>query len=264
MKKYLVFFKYYISRFLVYRMRVTIWILVDAIHFIVFPFLWLSIYGARTDIAGFSKPDIVTYFCIFGLISIGFTSHIGKQVRDDIVKGDLNKHLVRPELYFLRNYVAEAAYKTLTLGGACVMGAILFYFLPEYFVVPHDPIRIALFIVSLLVAFSISQFLEFLIGLTSFWMGEIRALNHAIDILRRFFAGSVAPLVFYPDIFQNMIAVLPFKFMGYLSTEIYLERLEIGQILHQLGIAGLWIIALGLLTYYTWRKGLKTYDGSGI
>lgn len=263
-RKYYYVLRYYLTRFMVFRFRMFTWILVDAANFLIFPFLWLSIYGSRTDIAGYSRADIVTYYLILGLISIGFTSHIGRHVRSHIMQGDLNKHLIQPARYFIICFISESGYKTITAIITLIFGFFLWLFVPQYLVLPENLLVVIIFAISLITAFSMSQFIEYAIGLTAFWLGETRAVEHATDIIKVIFAGTIAPLTFYPPAFQVIADYLPFKFMGFFPAQVYLGQITIAEAIPQLGLAFIWLGILGTLIAFTWKKGLRTYEGVGI
>ncbi len=264
MRKYFFIFKYYVERILVYRIRILIWFFCDIVNFVVFPFIWLHIYGSRTTIADFTREDLVTYYIILALISAGFTSHISKYVREDIMKGDLNRSLTRPEPHFIRCYLSEIAYKSISCAIALCVAFVIWLIVPQYIVQPNSLFTVLFFALGLFFAFSISQFIEYIIGLCSFWLGETRALTHTSEMLTMLFAGSIAPLSFFPTFFQKIAAVLPFKFLGYIPAQIYLGQLTKTEIYQELLLATGWLCALGLLIWYMWRKGLKVYEGVGI
>lgn len=241
-----------------------IWVGVDLMQLFIFPFIWLSIYGSRTEIAGYARADIVTYYIVMGLIAVGFTSHIARHVRVHIMKGDINKLLLQPVNVFLMYYISEAGYKSVTTIFTLILGFFLWLAFPQYLLLPENIITILVFALSLLLAFMLSQFLEYLIGLTSFWMGETRAIAHALEILKLIFAGAIAPLTFFPETFQYIANLLPFKFMGYIPAQIYLGNIAIREALLELTFGFGWLSVLGLLIYVTWKRGVKKYEGVGI
>ncbi|MBI2990091.1 MAG: ABC-2 family transporter protein [Candidatus Magasanikbacteria bacterium] len=263
-KAYYHIYANYTQRYLIYRARLVIWALVDMVHFLIFPFLWLAIYGSRPEIAGYTREDIVTYYIILSFVSLGFTSHTGRHIRLHIMQGDLSVMLTQPVNYFFKQFIAEASYKIISVIIALVLLSGVFLFAPAYIHKPADIATIFFFAGSLIISFLISHLIEWGVGIGAFWLGEVRATEHAIQIVSIVFSGMIAPLSFFPAIFQRMADVLPFAFMAYVPAQIYLNQMEALEAAKQL-LSGLaWVGAIGFLCWIMWRRGLKRYEGVGI
>lgn len=258
------FAKINIQSFFAYRARILIWAFTDIINFVVFPFIWLAIFGNRSTILGYSRADIVTYYIILAFISLVCSSHISEKMKQDILKGELNNYLVKPINYLLVKTVYEASYKILTL----IVGLVLFtgclLFFPRYLVVLHSVARISLFIISLIISFIISQLIQFLVGLSSFWLGENSGPDRLRHLSEKIFAGEIAPLSFLPTFLQITAAYLPFQYLAYFPAQIYLNHITILDALRQFLFAFIWITILFILGLYMWRKGVRQYEGVGI
>jgi len=202
MSKYLAIFKQSILYCLVHRGRVVIWILNDSLSFLIFPFIWLAVYGGREVIAGYTKADIVTYFIIIILIKLVCYSHISFTMRKDILEGRLNYYLVRPIHYIFSNFLHETSYKLFSATLTIPLVILISIFFNQYIIFPDSIWRILLFIISLILAFILSNALQFVVGFTCFWLGNNsgpQSLKHIIDMI---FSGKIAPLVFFPSILQ--------------------------------------------------------------
>ncbi len=241
-----------------------IWVVRDIVNFLIFPFIWLAIYGARQNIAGFSKADIVTYYLIVAFISIVVTSHIGEVIKKDIIRGELSATLVRPINYLFFHLFHELAYRVYGFLIGIVMVGLFIIFLPHLVIVPHAPLTFLLFGLALICAFIISQTTQTMIGITAFWLGENKFMNDTITLLQLLFGGEIAPLNFFSPTFQLIATFLPFKYLVFFPAQIYLGQLSQGESLKNFMIIFAWIIGLITALLLLWRRGIKLYDGSGI
>ena len=140
----------------------------------------------------------------------------------------------------------------------------LVYFLPEYTYLPLSWTTWVFFTLSLLIAFFVSHLLEYTLGLASFWFGEIRALQHVLEIASILFSGRLAPLVFFPPLFASLAEWLPFAALASIPADIYLERMTAAESVGQLSISALWLFVLSGLAILAWKRGLRRYEGIGI
>ncbi len=261
--KYSQLFKNWLQRLLAYRVRIIIWLIRDVAMFIIFPFIWLAIYGDRPEIGSFSKANIVTYYVVVAFINTVVTSHIGDVIKKDIVRGELNTLLLRPMPYVFYHSIHEIAYRVYGLLAATLTSSVLLFALPGWISFP-TPLNSLFFIISLVLAFVISQTLQTLIGLAAFWLGENSSLNNTTTLLQMICGGEIAPLSFFSPLVQLIAAWLPFKYLIYVPAQIYLNQLSPTEIGRHFLLTAVWIILLSLFTRFCWQRGVRTYDGSGI
>lgn len=264
MRKYYSLLKNYLERNLVYRARVLLWIFVDLSGFIVFPFIWLSVYGSRPAIAGFTRADIVTYYFIVAAINVVITSHVTRIVQYDIIHGELSAILVKPVHFLLHHTVRELAYKLLGLAIMAAVVVLFILFARSYAVFPAAAWQVPAALIALAISFLLTHALRLGIGLTAFWFGETNALERLRHVIEIVFSGQLAPLAFFPSAVQAAASALPFRFISYVPAQIYLGQLNLAQTAQALGIGLLWTAALSAAVLILWRRGVRRYDGAGI
>lgn len=256
--------KNFLQRHITYPARIIVWGITDVINFMVFPFLWLAVYGDRTNIAGFTRADIVSYYIIMALISLVFTSHIAKSIQINIMKGGLSSFLVKPMNFLIHEVLHEISYRIVTLFIGIPIIVFLFLVFPKYLLMPTSLINFFFFLFSLLFSLLLSSLIQKVIGFAVFWMGETGALESLRHILSNVFSGKLAPLVFYPILLQNISNWLPFKYMYYFPFQVYTGKINNAEIINGFGIVMLWSVILSVFVYFLWRRGLKRYEGVGI
>ncbi len=262
--KYIHTFGNELKSIFVYRARVLNWVVYDLLSFIVFPFIWLTVYAGRSSIAGFDRADIVTYYILTAYISSMALAHQSRVVRKDIVHGKLNTYLTRPFPYLLVGTIHDTAYHFVTFFIATLVGLAVIFALPTYVVLPRSPLLAALFALSVILTYCLTLCFEELIGLSSFWLGETTGLNQSFDLVTTVLSGQLAPLAFFPLAIQSIARFLPFQYLFYFPTEIYLGKLSSQGLLNGFTIEGLWLLGLVGVILAVWRRGLYRYDGAGM
>ncbi len=261
--KYWILVKLWTQRNIAYPGRVAIYFIEGITAFIIFPFIWLSIYGSRQTIEGFTPSDIVTYYIVVAFISSAIVAYFSDEMREDIIKGKLSTVLVRPVFYPVYISCKGVSYRLILTPLAIITMGILTFIFPHYFALP-SPLNGLFFIIAILGAFVLSTSFELLIGLGAFWFGENNALRQAMAISVTIFSGEIAPLEFFPNIFQKLALYNPFQYLFYFPVQLFLSKLSPHEII--MNFIGLitWIALCWALILLLWKKGLKRFDGAGI
>lgn len=264
MKKYWRVCLLAIQKHLAYRARIINWAIVDISHTMVFPFLWLSLYQNRSSVGGFSPQDIVTYYILTIFIGMCANSHISRYIQDDIVHGKMNQHLMHPVSYPAHRYFLEAGYRIFILPIFFLIFFLSSFFISDYVQLPHSLGAFFWFLFFLLCAHLIFFFIELIIGFTSFFIQETQSLTFLRQILEKLLGGAFAPLTFLPPLVQSIAHALPFQYLYFIPTQVYLGKIAGTAILHHALISAFWVIFLYAGVQLLWKKGLRRYDGGGV
>lgn len=263
MTKYVQLLKNWLSQHLIYRARVLIWFLFDSLHFLIFPFLWFTVYGARDAIGGFSRGAMVTYYLVAVIISSLATSHIGRLIRFDIIRGELNQHLVKPLPYIVIHGFRDLAFHVLIAPLVLGLLGVAHILFPTYVILPTGA-NVIFFILAIGCSYLLSSMIEIILGLAAFWLGETTGADQIKNISIITFSGQLAPLVFFPAVIQTVADWLPFKYLVYFPAQIYLGQLTAPIFWRGLSVCLLWIGILLCIGWFLWKRGLYRYDGAGI
>ena len=264
MKKYWQLSVMWMIQHVAYPARVVIWLFIDIINFVVFPFIWLAIYGERSLIQGYSRADIVTYYIIIAFISVVATSHISDHIKKDILYGEMGGRLLKPLSYPLFRTFQELSYRLMRIVITPLLLLPLFLLIPQHIVLPDSVLTACLFVLSLLCAFVIFHCFELIVGMACFWMGENGALRQTYSMISIVLSGEIAPLVFFPVVIQNINKYLPFQYLFYFPSQIYLRKLSTIEIIVGFTRILVWIGILMVIVYLLWKKGVKGYDGGSL
>lgn len=264
MKKYLALTKMSVKRHLSYRARFINWLIVDLSQVFIFPFIWLAIYGERDMLGGFTRADIVMYYVVLAFVSLTTTSHHSHYITQDILNGKLSAKLLLPLKYIWYHWFSELGYHIATLGVMSVLFILFVITFPEYTVFPTHAITWVLFGISLVIANFISSSIQVMVGLGSFWLGEIHALSQLRFLVEKIFSGEFAPLTLYPVFIRGIALSLPFQFIHFIPIQIYLEKMTFEQSAKMLGVGSLWIVGFFIIISILWNRGMRRYDGAGM
>ncbi len=264
MKKYWQLLSMFTTRYLTYRARVFIWIFTDSAQYLLFPFLWVAIFATSAPPAGYSVQSLVTYYIMMAVVSTGYLSHCARHVRTEIHNGIVSRRLSVPFPYFQTILMAEISYKVLSSVIAISEILLLFIFGRGYLYFPDSAWQVIAFIISILFTFIISHIIQFIIGLSSIWFGDIKSIQTLEEIVNSIFSGRLAPLAFLPFGFQAVANYLPFKYLAFIPAQIFVGQIPLSEVPKIFLIGLLWIVVLAVLTQFMWSRGLKRYEGGEL
>lgn len=121
---------------------------------------------------------------------------------------------------------------------------------------PANPAALAGSAVASLLAVVISIELVTLLDLTAFWTLENTGIYLSFTLVTRFLSGSLVPLWFMPDWLRITAGILPFQATTFTPVSIYLGATSGPAMWRALGVAAVWVVALGLALRLTWRRAL--------
>ncbi|MEI7475093.1 MAG: ABC-2 family transporter protein [bacterium] len=228
----------------------------NILQIFIFYYIWMAVYGDNTVLNGISKDQMITYIILsrilYTQITWGFIHVIGNKIQS----GDIVMDLLRPVDFQLFTYISRLG-DIISFG---IMNAIPALILAGMFLglyLPHNPIILLYFIISLLMAITISFFIEFWIGLLAFYTVNSWGLQTLYEASISFFSGSLIPLAFFPHWLKAIVNFLPFKDMLYTPISIYLGIVNGNQILESLFFQFLWVIALLVLSRLIYCFSIK-------
>lgn len=184
-------------------------------------FIWMAVYGNKTAMYGIDKSQMITYIILSRVLISQFQGVLNITISDSVKNGQIAMDMLRPIDYQLYQYVFR-------VGDFLLFG--LFNGLPLLIIsvlmfgisLPHTPLLGALFVVSFIMAFSISFMIEYCLGIASFYTASAWGLQHMKEAVVGFFSGALIPIVFFPGWLRSIAEFLPFKDIVYTPVSIYL------------------------------------------
>ncbi len=238
-----------------YRTSVLLGYPAIAVQIALYSVVWRAIYaGHDGPVAGADVRTAVGYavlgLTVSGVLNTSPYHSIASRVREGLIGMDLTRPigLLTQNLAFQTGaVVASLPTVAVGLGTGLVVGGLA---------PPTSAAAAGWFVVSLLLAFAVSQLTTMLMALTSFWTLEVGGINMTFFVVRTFMSGAILPLWFMPGWLQAVAVALPFQASTYTPLAIYFGRPP-GGLAAALGVQALWIVVLGGLCGWVWSRARR-------
>lgn len=266
---------------LVYRFNALVWVLYAVLPSMTFMLVWLAAYqsGASggqasgvasvsdTKIGGLSLVQMMTYYVCVTALSVVITPHPEWEIAQHIRDGKITQFLLRPISYYGYRVAQETSYQIVKTMMLLPAFALMVWLFRAYIHLPlPDPTRLALFLLSVGLAYALLTQIKFLLGISAFWIAEPGGFLEIWNILTGVFAGRLLPLALLPAWLVTLGDALPFASLYAFPLRLLLEQgapLTAHEITTGFARQLAWLLALSLLVHWTWRRGLLAYEAYG-
>lgn len=246
-----------------YRGQLLGWIVADLIKIVTLIFVWVAVTKANHIV---NADYVVTYYLLVMLISkltSDYTLEIGSR---DMVDGKFSNLLLRPSNYLIKylaidigsNLLRIVLFSPVFVIGVCV--AIYF----DMWNYNFDLLRIALFILSAILAFMISFLLGNTVSLIALKIKEMNSIRVFFYNVAAMFSGEFVPILFLPSIWQTIFKVLPFRYTLSFPVEILLGDISGNFLYEGFLIALFWLVILVIIYKICFNYFIKYYESEGI
>lgn len=223
------------------------YLIVGIIQVTIFYFIWTAVYGEKSIINGFSLSEMITYIILSRIlvsqVSWGINIFISTQIRD----GSIAIELLRPFDYQLYIYLIRTG-DLLCYFVVNAIPAFVFSTVAFGLQAPKSITSLVLFTVSLLFGVTISFFIEFFVGVLTFYSKNGWGLQYTKMAVLDFFSGAMVPLAFLPGWLNKVVSVLPFKDIIYTPISIYMGVVSEEQVIRLLISQIMWLFTLFIIT----------------
>jgi len=261
MKKYFAVWLTTLQEYFAYRLNMVMWRVRQVFVFLIPYFIWNAVLGNGGELYGYNFSNLITY--LFGttilrsLVMGSRTVDLGWMINT----GYLTIPLMRPLGIFRFLFTRDLADKIFNLSFIFLEIPLLYLiFRPPVFL-QTDPVQLLYTIFSMLLAILIYFFINILFGSLGFWTRDVWAPRFMLMVIMEFATGAMFPLDMLSSFWQKIMLATPFPYLLYVPLKIYLSS-DPSLWLH-LAVGLFWVIVLGILTRYIWRKGLLRYEAEG-
>lgn len=181
------------------------------------------------------------------------------EIFDAITTGNIAYELCRPidlyAMWFVKNMAVRLSRAVLRCMPILIVAVLLPH--PLNITLPHDPVAGLLFLVSILLGFSVLIAFFMLIYISAFYTLSPTGIRILATSVIEFFTGAIIPLPFFPQEILPVINTLPFASMQntpFLIYTGYISGTDIARsLLLQLG----WLVLLVALGKTMMNRALK-------
>ena len=259
---------------LVYRGDFVLGTLMRFLPIVTQVFLWTAVFAAttRSDIAGYSRTDIVAYY-LLTMVTRAFSSMpglsggIARSVRD----GSIKKYLVQPVDYVSFLLAARIAHKLVYYAVALIPFGVVFVICRGYFPPVPDAATIAVFTLSLVLSFLLGFFMEATLGMLGFWFLEVSSIIFAYMLVQYLLSGHMFPLDMLAGVPTGLVGVsvadvvrwLPFEYTAYFPAAVWLGKIRGAELARSLAIEAAWVVVMAVACRVAWWRGTRRYSAFG-
>jgi ABC-2 type transport system permease protein len=243
-----------------YRAEMLVWVLATTMPLVMLA-LWTAV-AQGAPVGRYDEPRFVAYFLATFIVRQITGSWAFYEMNFEVRDGRLAMRLLRP-IHPLWAYAAESVAALPMRFVVSMPVAIVALVVVGRDAVTHEPLLWALWAASVLGAWLITLFVNFVVGSLSFFFESSMKL---MDLWLVFFfvlSGYLIPVDLFPHGLRPVIDWLPFRYQIGLPVELMTGAVDARQAAGLLARQWMWVgIGLGA-TYVLWRGGLRRFAAYG-
>lgn len=224
--------------------------------------LWHSIFMTldTLTVGGFTKDSYLAYALwgpFFSRIAVSWMYEA--RMIEEVSSGSINSILARPISFFEYYYSQLMGYKFITTAISCSIPilASLYFKLPFHW--ERLPMAFLLVFYYLLIVHQMS----FIVSCCAFFFNRIHSFTVAKNLFIFLLVGELVPIDLMPDWLERLMLALPFSSGVFIPVAYIIGRVEIETVLNGFISVTAGAAFFGAISYWIWKKGLKSYVGTG-
>ena len=245
----------------IYKSNFYLFTINRVVEIAVYIFVWQAIYNQTGNTSDYSISQMVTYYIlVFSIISF-VTWGINEDMAHSIRNGQINKELLNPLSYFQYYFGVNLG----ELGFASVVGLATFIICSLFWGVtlPTSILNFLLFVIIILLGIPITFFLQMIVGTVGFYSNSIWGMQILRKSVISIFSGIIAPITLFPQWFQTIANILPFKDLVYTPINIWLGNITMQEILFVIIKQIIWGIILYIASKLFFNHAVKNITING-
>jgi ABC-2 type transport system permease protein len=237
---------------LAYRLNVSLEAVALLLQIFLLKVVWTAVYGDQEAAQPIPLEELVAYLTIANLQVWLLFPELTWVITQRVREGQIALDIARP-VSFLGQMLAQQV--GMTAGFATyVIAAFPFAFFLGALRPPASLEAAALYLLSLVLAFSIVALMGLLLGLVSIWTLETSGILAIYRFANMFFAGALVPLTFFPPLLRAVAEALPFQTQAFIPLSIYFGRFEGIDLARAFAVQIFWLVALSACVAAMWRS----------
>ncbi|MGZ3653804.1 MAG: ABC transporter permease, partial [Bdellovibrionota bacterium] len=224
--------------------------------------LWFAVFrsvGGR-EIAGFSRENYLAY-AVWASFVARITSNWMYEFRmiDDVESGSVNTLLARPVSFFEYYLSQFMGYKVITSAFSLIfpLAAVAWFGLPTQYARLPATLALATYYLVLV------HCLSFCIATLAFRLNKVAGFTVAKNLGLWLFSGELLPLDLFPGSWKAFMMHQPFANAVYVPVGYLTGRLGTAALLEGFLSTTIGILFFGAVGAFLWKRGLRSYSGTG-
>ena len=248
-----------VAETLAYRAEFLVWILTTTQPLIMLG-LWTSV-ARLQPFANYSSTDFVAYFLAALIVRQLTGNWVAWQISEDVRSGAMAMRLLRP----IHPFVAYAASHAAAIPFRSIIAlpvAVILLASSGSGALTTDPVRLALIVPSIVLAWLITFALMFMIGALAFFLTQTMAIANLYFALYSLFSGYLMPLELLGPV-AKIARWLPFRFMLSAPVELMTRTQHRDDLVRLLGGQAAWAAITLAAALGLWRRGVRRFEAVG-
>jgi ABC-2 type transport system permease protein len=232
----------------------------------ILPFMWIFYQLWRVTfsasgtyiINGLSLQDTLWYLMMAETIELS-RPRIARMVAENVKDGSIAYLLNKPYDFMVYQFsfgMGETIFRAILT--ALFGGSVVWWLVGP----PPNPLGWPMALIAVLGAWVLNFFVQGLIGLAAFISEEVAPYEWIYQKFAFIFGGLLIPLDFYPGWLQSIAHALPFPSMLYGPARLFVSG-DLNLFTSVLWQQVVWIILLGVLLSFAYRRGLAFLSVNG-
>ncbi len=262
--KYIVaVFKVKLHMWMVYRLKLAVWIISGIIEPIVWSVLWYAVAQKDSQLA-MTGPEVLSYYLMISLVYRLTRSWTFETLRKEILSGKYSKYLVWPRGIVGFRLGADMANKVITVSALLPVWFVWMFVLLENGWLQLEAENIALFGFGLIFASAIRFLLDMILGHIALWFEKIDGIALVYHSVSKLLGGMTVPLILLPDWAYNFARFSPFRYIFSFPVELFQGKISPDQMRLDILVGIGWLILGVAALQFVFKVGLKKYEAVGI
>ena len=239
-----------------YRLRYYTGIVTYFIYVSIYYFIWKAIYTHSASIEGFDFSQLLTYVAVGWIIRSFYYNNIDQEMATQVLEGKLAMDLIKPvntQWMYIAQALGESAFRLTMLTVPTAVVLLLVFPVRK----PVGAVNFVAFVFSVFLSFFLVAGINFAVGTFAVRLKSILGLLRAKYFLLELFSGLLIPISFFPHIFQQIFAFMPFQYISYIPVLLYLGKINGVGILKALGMQIFWVASLVAIGHAMWSRSSK-------
>ncbi len=235
------------------------------VHLCLVFILWGAAFSGVEQMGGFDIRQTLTYFItVLALQFMVGAFNEDYQIGEEIRNGLINQFLLKPVNYFGYRLSLFASARVVSGLLVLIPLAAVSPWIGEQLTFPHEPWRIPIGLVAMVLAAALQFAIAFCFGLLAFWFLEIQGFVILAYAIETSLGGAMFPLDLLPAGVMRVAQYLPFPYQMYFPAAIITGRIgSPDEALRGLAIQAVWVVVAMVGARLLWERGLQKHTAVG-
>jgi ABC-2 type transport system permease protein len=209
---------------------------------------------------GFTWEQLIWFLAGAQTLYFSVQTEAQLDIEHDVISGNIVITMARPYDYLLARFAVVMANTLLSFVVAFPAACIVAWIASGTITI--TPLGVLAFILAFLMRTLLFFALQAISGLATFWLEKATAFVWVLGLLILVFGGGAVPIGFWPEWARTFVELTPFPVMMYYPAKLLVQP-EMETIISTLVRGGIWLVILGGIVGFIYRRAIRRLDING-